>query len=353
MELFTIGPVEMYESTLNIRSRQIPYFRTTDFSKLNLETDEMLKRTIGTSNESKVIYLTASGTAAMEATVMNCLDADEDYVLVIEGGTFGKRFAQICEVHGIKYKSIKLSNYEELTLEHLSEVRNEKFTALLVNLHETSTGQLYDVKMLSEFCKSKNMLFIVDAISTFLCDNYEMDNWGIDATIISSQKGLCVAPGMSMVVLNEKILSKKVMNNSVKSIYFNFKDYIINMERGQTPFTPAVGIMYEINDMLRRIDKIGLDRHLSDIDNICKDFRHRIEKLPVSIPKFTLSNAITPVIFEKEIATYVYEQLVKNEGIYVNPSGGEIGKNMFRVAHVGNHVVEDNERLVKAIEKYL
>jgi aspartate aminotransferase-like enzyme len=85
-------------------------------------------------------------------------------------------------------------------------------------LHETSTGQLYDIKMISKFCKKNNMYLIVDAISTFLCDEYHMDENDIDVTIISSQKGLCVAPGMSMVAINSRILKERVMNNNV-SLY--------------------------------------------------------------------------------------------------------------------------------------
>lgn len=353
MKLFTIGPVEMYQSTLDIRGRQIPYFRTDDFSKLNLETDIMLKNLIGTSKYSKVIYLTASGTAAMEAAVMNCLSPDEDDVLVIEGGTFGKRFGQICDVHHIKHSSIVLEQDEALTPEHLEKYNNKRFTAMLVNLHETSTGQLYDVKMLSEYCKSKGMYLIVDAISTFLCDRYEMDNYGIDVTIISTQKGLCLAPGMSIVVLNEKIIEERVKQKLANSVYFDFNDYIVNMERGQTPFTPAVGIMHELNDMLKSITQTGLDNFLNHIEDICLDFRKRIEELPVTIPSYRLSNAITPVIFEKPVAHDIYRKMSENDGVFVNPSGGLQGEKMFRVAHVGNHTISDNEILVSLIGKYL
>lgn len=353
MKLFTIGPVEMYQRTLDIRGRQIPYFRTDDFSRLNLETDKMLKNLIGTSESSNVIYLTASGTAAMEAAVMNCLSPDEDNVLVIEGGTFGKRFGQICDVHDIKHSSIVLEQGEALTISHLEKYDNKNFTAMLVNLHETSTGQLYDVKMLSEYCKSKGMYFIVDAISTFLCDRYEMDKYGIDATIISTQKGLCLAPGMSMVVLNERIIEERVKRKLAKSVYFDFNDYMLNMERGQTPFTPAVGIMYELNDMLKSITETGLDNFLDNIEKICFDFRKRIEELPVSIPSYRLSNAITPVIFEKPVANEIYRKMSENEGVFVNPSGGLPGERMFRVAHVGNNTISDNEMLVNLIKKYL
>ena len=242
MKLFTIGPVQMFPETLDIRAQQIPYFRTTEFSQMMLKTDLLLKKVAGTGPESKVIYLTASGTAAMEATVMNCFSS-EDKVLVIAGGTFGQRFAEICRVHEIPSESIVLKFGEILTREVLEKYNDQGFTGMLVNLHETSTGQLYDIGIISEFCKRNGLYLIVDAISTFLCDEFYMDEWGIDVTILSSQKGFCLAPGLSMIVLNGKIIREKVLPKKVKSMYFNFNDYLCNIARGQTPFTPAVGIL--------------------------------------------------------------------------------------------------------------
>ena len=97
---------------------------------------------------------------------------------------------------------------ETLTREMIDEViGDEEFTGLLVNLDETSIGQLYDIEMLSELCKEKDLVFVVDAISAFLADEVNMDKYGIDAVILSSQKALSLAPGLSVVALSEKILN--------------------------------------------------------------------------------------------------------------------------------------------------
>ena len=87
---------------------------------------------------------------------MNCF-TKEDNLIVINGGSFGNRFTQICEIHEIPYKAVKLDE-EELTKEMIEEVmKYEKFTGLLVNLDETSNGQLYNIEMLSEVCKEHNL----------------------------------------------------------------------------------------------------------------------------------------------------------------------------------------------------
>ena len=103
MKLFTIGPTEMYENTKVVRRNDIPYFRTPEFSADVQLMDRLLKKQMGTAESSQTIYLTASGTGAMEATIQNCFSA-QDKLLVIDGGSFGNRFAQICDIHRIPYE---------------------------------------------------------------------------------------------------------------------------------------------------------------------------------------------------------------------------------------------------------
>lgn len=351
MKLFTIGPTEMYQNTLEVKAQMVPYFRTKEFSDLMLETDKLLKKSIGTTEASQTIYLTASGSGAMEATVMNCFD-QKDKLLVISGGTFGERFEDICRIHSFNYEVLKIEFGQKLTQEMLKPFENKGFTGLLVNLHETSTGQLYDVQMLSEFCQRNQLFLVVDAITAFLCDPYNMDKYHIDATIISSQKGLCLSPGLSIVILS-KWMVKKVNQSKVKSLYFDFKDYIKNMERGQTPFTPCVGILYELNDMLKKIDQEGIERHLNRVRVLCENFRESIKNLPISIPNYPLSNSMTPIIFEKPIAKEVFEGLKNQYGIYVNPTGGKLKERLVRIAHIGNLTIEDNQMLIEHLKVFL
>ena len=352
MRLFTVGPVEMFDEIKKVRADKdsVPYFRTAEFSKLMLETDALFRKFAKAEKNAKSIYLTASGTAAMEATVMNCLNA-EDNVLVINGGTFGQRFADICVIHGIPYDEVKLECGEALTQASLINFENNTYTALLVNIDETSTGQLYDIKLLADFCKRHDMYLIVDAISSFLCDEFDMAANGVDVMITSSQKGACISPGLSMVLLSERMLRERVLKQHIKSLYFDFKDYLKNFERGQTPYTPAVGICIELYTALKMVEKIGLSQHLKNVAAVAEDFRERIKELPVSIPGYTLSNAITPVIFDQPIAYKIFEILKDEYDIFVNPTGGKMHDTSFRVAHIGQTSPKDNEFLVDCIKK--
>ncbi|WP_406535728.1 pyridoxal-phosphate-dependent aminotransferase family protein [Methanobrevibacter sp.] len=349
--LFTIGPVEMYPETLEIGGKQVPYFRNDEFSNVVFSVNEGLKRLLF-NEDGEIVLLTSSGTGAMEATIMNCF-TKEDNLIVIDGGSFGHRFTQICDVHEIPYEAVNVAFGETLTREMIEEkLGNDKFTGLLVNLDETSNGQLYDIKMLSDVCKENDLIFVVDAISAFLADEVNMDKYAIDAVILSSQKALSLAPGLSIVALSERMLKRVEVIDS-KSIYFDFKDHLKNAERGQTPFTPAVRIIIELEDMVKRLEEKGVDNIIKETNEIATYFRKRVKEIGLDYPSYPLSNAVTPIIFPDNNADVVYKELIKDYGFVVNPSGGDFAKSMFRVSHVGNQSIECCEALIRAISETL
>lgn len=352
MKLFTLGPVEMFPFTKKIDEEKIPYFRTNEFSKIMMDSEKLLKECLYTNDDSKVIFLTASGTGAMEATVFNCF-TEKDRLLIIDGGIFGHRFTMICDSYNIPYDSINLTYGEVLTKEKLEPFWSINYDALLVNLDETSTCQLYDVKMLSDFCKQKNMYFIVDAISTFLADDYHMDRYDIDATILSSQKGLALAPGMSFVVLSKRLYQEKVQNNKIASLYFDFKTYVENQKRGQPPYTSAVRVALELNDMLHHLIEEGVENRIQTVMATAYDFRKRIVETGLKIPEFPLSNAATPLICPQNNAHELYMCLKEDYGVVLTPCGGDLKNKTVRVAHIGNHTVDENLLLISQIKSAL
>lgn len=352
MRIFTVGPVEMFERTLDVRSKQLPYFRTDEFSEVMLEIQTRLFRVLKTKESSKCAIITGSGSAAMEAVVSNSFDK-QDKLLVINGGSFGHRFVQLCEIYQIPFDEVKLNYDETLTQEHLDAYQNNEYSAMLVNIHETSTGQLYDIKMLSAFCKAKGMKLVVDAISSFLSDPFHMDDDGVDCVIISSQKALSLAPGLSMVVMNESFYLDNVKDKPIINLYLSLNEHIKNMERGQTPNTPAVGICFEVLDMLRYVEEKGVDTIIEETHAKAIRFREMIKPLDLSVPAFTLSNTLTPIVFENGKARIVYEYLRDKYDIFVTPSGGDLATKIIRVGHIGNMKDEYYDDLVEKMKEVL
>jgi len=344
---FTIGPVQSSDRVREIGGEQVPYFRTPEFSEIMLENERLVKTFANAPEDSRVVFITGSGTASMEATVINTLNK-EDKVLVVNGGSFGDRFVKLCQIHKIDYTEIKLEIGKTLKKEQLEQYGHKGYTAFLVNVDETSTGVYYDLNMIHEFCEDNSLFLIVDAISSFLADELDMSACNIDVMITGSQKALACPPGISLIVLSKKAIDR-VYNNESKCLYLDLKSALDNGVRGQTPFTPAVGILLQINARLKEIEENGGVK--SEIERTCtiaNDFRNRIKDLPFEIVSDSLSNAVTPLHPLNASAHDIFSIMKDKYGIWVCPNGGDLKDKIFRVGHIGNLTLEDNDKLIAA-----
>ena len=346
---FTVGPVMCSEEVRAIGGEQVPYFRTPEFSEIMLENEELMLKFSKAPKGSKVVFMTNSSTGSMEAVVMNCFD-ESDSVLVIDGGSFGHRFVELCDIHDVPYTVLHLNHGQKLTKEHLYEYDGKNFTGLLVNIDETSTGVLYDSEMIGEFCRKNNIFYVCDCVSSFLADPFDMAHCGADVMITGSQKVLACPPGISIIVLAPNAL-ERVKNRRVKSMYFDLSDALKNMERGQTPFTPAVGILRQINTRLKEIEaQGGADVEIARVAAQAEDFREKIKGLPFEIISESPANGVTSIHPQKDNAFEIFTELKDNYGIWICPNGGELKNRVFRVGHIGNLSHEDNTTLVNSLK---
>lgn len=354
---FTVGPVQMEEEIRRIGAEEIPYFRTPEFSALMKENEQLMTEFMEAEDGSRAVFLTGSGTAAMEAAVMN-LFTEQDRLLVVNGGSFGARFVKICRIHRIPCEEISLNSGETLKEAHLAPYKGKQFTGFLVNVHETSTGVYYDMELIHRFCQEEGLWLVVDAISSFLADAFKMKEWGVDLVLTGSQKALALPPGIAAMVMNRRA-AERIEHNQVQSLYFDLKEYLKDGLRGQTPFTPAVGILIQMNARLKSIAARGAAAERQRIAALAEDFRQKCRELPFEIVSEGLSNAVTPLHptgvltgedgKETPVSAYRIFQILKDEyGIFVCPNGGELADRVFRVGHIGNLTPEDNDKLIAA-----
>lgn len=345
---FTVGPVQSCQAVRDIGGENVPYFRTPEFSAVMLENEAWMKKYTHAPEGSRAVFLTGSGTASMEAAVMN-LFTPADKVLLVNGGSFGQRFHELCRLHEIPFAEIRLETGKALTAAHLAPYENQGFTGFLVNIHETSTGVRYDGDLIGDFCRRNGLFLVVDAISSFLADPLDMAAMGADAIITGSQKALACPPGISVIVLSPKAV-ERIEGNPVKCMYFDLKSALKNGERGQTPFTPAVGTLLQIHARLKQIEENGgVAAETAKIAALARDFRERIRELPVDICSESMSNAVTPLMTRGCSAYDVFTELKDGYGIWVCPNGGEFKDKIFRVGHIGDLTTADNAVLVDAL----
>lgn len=269
----------------------------------------------------------------------------------MNGGSFGHRFVELLELHHVPYTEIKLEHGKALKAEHLAPYEGQGYTAFLVNKHETSTGVHYDINLISNFCKRNNLFLIVDCISTFLADPFDMKELGADIMITGSQKALACPPGISVMVLSPNAISR-VNNTKCVCQYFDLQIALKNMERGQTPWTPAVGILRQINARLKEIDANGgVEGEIARIGALASYFRDKIKGLPFEIVSESLSNAVTPLHPTTASAYDIFLKIKDEYGMWVCPNGGDMKDIVFRVGHIGALTTDDYDKLIAAFKE--
>lgn len=266
---FTVGPVMSDDVVRAIGAEQVPYFRTPEFSAVMLENEKLIKKFAKAGDDARVVFITGSGTAAMEATVMNVFDKT-DKVLVVNGGSFGQRFVELCQIHEISYEEIKLEKGKALKKEQLDMYDGKGFTGFLVNVHETSTGVHYDIEMISKFCKKNGIFLGVDAISSFLADDFDMNKLGVQVMLTGSQKALACPPGVSVIVLSDEAI-KRVENRDVKLF-------------GDTHL-----VTDDYKQMLNEVDAVYVvsppKQHYQDIKTALEYKKHILCESPITVSK--------------------------------------------------------------------
>ena len=234
--------------------------------------------------------------------------------------------------------------------EHLAPYEGKGYTAFLVNKHETSTGVHYNMNLISDFCRRNGLFLIADCISSFLADSFDMKELGVDIMLTGSQKALACPPGISIMVLSPNAIARINKTHCICQ-YLDLQIALNKMERGQTPWTPAVGILLQINARLKEIEaQGGVDSEIARIGSLAEYFRRGIKDLPFEIVSESLSNAVTPLHPTTASAYDIFLKMKDEYGIWICPNGGDMKDTIFRVGHIGALTTTDYDKLIAAFK---
>lgn len=322
------------------------YMRTDAFSQINKESERMLLDLIHCPGGRTIIY-TGSGTGAMSAVVENYVSTKKK-AFVIDGGSFGHRWFQLCEYYGIPVFDYKVPFAKDIDYALLEQtVASEKPDVFLCQHHETSSGQLFDLKKISEICHRHNVSLVVDVISSFLAEELDMSALDIDICITSTQKGLNIPPGLSVLFFSPN-LDGYAFNH--RGYYWDFDDNFSNLKRGQTPFSPATILYLQLHARLKQLTNDGGERkNIADVRHRAEVFRVLCQKYGWDVPAENPSYAITGFQTKDTADRVIFKGLIDKYDTYIMP-GGVPG--FYRVSHMGLQSDEDLDRLAAAIHEF-
>ena len=353
-ELRIPGPTPCPPEILQAMARQMIDHRGTEFVKILNRVTDKLKQVFMTKNDLYV--LTGSGTGGMEALVVNTLSPG-DKVLAVSIGSFGDRFATIAKKFGADVVPMNVEWGKAAEPDSIRKAlqADPKIKAVLVTHNETSTGVTNDLAAISSVVKSFDKLLLVDAISSMSSIKCPVDEWKLDVVASGSQKGWMVPPGLVFVSVSPEAW-KAHASAKMPRYYWDFTQAKTYLERGQTPWTPAVSIVFAMDIALDMIFKEGLDNVFARHARVAKAARDGVKSLGLSLygDEKHASNTVTAVTAPEGLDVRNLRRILREEHKVVLAGGqGKIEEKIFRIGHLGWVNEADIRKVIIALKAAL
>lgn len=339
------GPVSVDHKVLLAMATSMFNHRGPKFNRLFVEVKDKLRRILGTSSE--IYFITGSGTAGVEFAVSN-LVAPGDKVVVCTNGYFAERMRDTFKAYGASVVEVASEWGRGVDLEGLKDqVDGAAIVAVVFN--ETSTGVVNQVREVAQIARRAGALCFVDNISG-VGNPYEMDAWGIDVTVIATQKGLATPPGASFVALSERA-REKAYKTPKRSVYFNIELFDKAAAEQSTPATPAISIINALNVSLDEILEEGVERFVRRHSVNAEAFRRGVFAMGLELfsDRSVASNTVSAIRIEGR-ARAVANTMRDRHEVVVAAGLGRYRDDVLRVGHMGRVDMKDIVTTLSALE---
>ena len=348
------GPTPCPDEVLQAMTKQMINHRGPEFGQILNEVTAQLKEAFQTSND--VFLLTGSGTGGLEAAVVNTLSPG-DKVLSVSIGVFGERFATIAQQFGAEVIPLQFEWGKAADIDTIRRVLKAEpdIRAVLVTHNETSTGVTNDLAQISAVVKEFDKLLLIDAISSLSSINLPVDDWHCDVVVTGSQKGWMVPPGLAMVSVSEDAwrAHKKA---KMPRFYWDFTKAKSYLEKGQTPWTPGMTIVFALSVSLKMMLAEGLTNVFARHTRVANRARESVKSLglPLFADEKYASNTVTSVAGAGGLDIIKMLRIMREEHQIVLGGGQQsLGGKIFRIGHMGWVAEEDIDVVISALKVVL
>lgn len=350
--MFVPGPVDVDPEVMLAQTRAMIPHRSKEFETLYRQVEEKSRLLFNT--DFRVFLAAASGSGLQEAAVRNFV---KEKVLVCINGAFAERWYEVAVSNGKQVDRIDAAWDQPVTPEMIPDkMRGKDYEAILLVHNETSTGLQNPVKEIASAVHeiSPNTLICVDTVSSLGGVKIEMDKWGLDMVLSSSQKCLALPPGLALGAVSDRALDY-ARGVPDRGWYFD----LIRMEKHRlkdsTPATPAMSLIYALDYQLDRILDEGLENRYQRHESMAKRVQvWALDRgLSLFAPEGFRSQTVTTVINEKNWDISELNKFLLQKDMRIANGYGQLKGKTFRIAHMGETTLEDVERLLQAMEEFM
>lgn len=353
-KLFIPGPVDVREDVLQKLATPMIGHRTKDASALQRSISEKMKKVMYTDNQ--IILSTSSGSGLMEGAIRSCT---RKRAAVFSVGAFGDRWFKMAKTNGVPADKISSEPGYPTTPEMVDEALSTgNYDVITVTHNETSAGLMNPVAEIGALLKAKypDVLLLVDTVSSMGGTKIEVDKWGIDVCITSTQKCIGLPPGMSICSVSERAIeaARQVEHRGLYFDLVELYDYIQKKDH-QYPSTPSLPHMFALDYQLDRILAEGLEnrfaRHL-EMAHYVRDWAKKYFDLFVVDEKY-YSNTLTTIKNTRGISVADLNKTLGERGFAISNGYGDLKEKTFRISHMADYTLDEVKSLIDNINDIL
>jgi aspartate aminotransferase-like enzyme len=349
--LRTPGPTPLPPSVREAQSAQMINHRGPEFAEMLHEISSGIRELIGASGD--VFLLTGSGSGAMEAAIVNTLSPG-DRVLAVSIGSFGERFAHIASAFGA---AVDVLDFEWGTAADPDVLRDrlagaEPYRAVLITHNETSTGVANPLQALAGVVRAApgDPLLVVDGISGLGAMPFEMDAWGIDLVVSASQKAWMASPGIAIAAVGERARAAAA-SARMPRVYWDFEEARRWAAKGQTPWTPAISVLYGLRVGVASLVAEGRERTWERHRAVAEGVAAGLDRLGLSLvaPPAHRSPTVTAAWVPPQIEWGALNAALLARGLVLAGGQGKWTGRILRFGHMGEisiHEMADGLQLL-------
>ncbi len=354
---FLPGPTEVLPEVLEAQVGPMTAHRSKDMEALIARVQPGLKTIFRT--ERPVYIAASSATGFMEAALRN---GARRRVLALVNGAFSERFQAIARANGLEADALDVGWGGVHTADRVADaLKKGDYDAVTVVHCETSTGVLNPIGEIAAAAHaSGDVAVLVDAVSSMAGAPVETDAWGLDFVLTGSQKCLALPPGLALGVAQGSVLERASAKPD-RGVYFDFLAFEKNLEKNQTPNTPAVSLIYALAAQVERIERETIEARWERHEAMARrtwawveEMRDRGVDISILAPEGYRSPTVTCINVPPGRTGPEIAAAVKARGGYtIAPGYGKLKDQTFRIGHMGDHTVEELESLLEVLAEVL
>lgn len=336
------GPTSLPPSVREAGGRQMINHRGPEFAAMLARIQTGMRPFFGTDGE--VAILSCAGTGGLEAAVVNVLSPG-DRVLGVSIGAFGDRFANIAEAYGAAVDRMSAEWGHAARPDELRErLRGGDYRAVLLTHNETSTGVMNSIADLAAAIRDEapEALVLVDSVSALGAVPFQMDAWGCDLVVTGSQKAWMAAPGLAMVAASERAW-EAMETARMPRFYLDLRKHRDSAKSGETPWTPAIAVVYQVDEGLRLMTAEGAGNVFARHAACAAATRAGLETLGFELfaDPASRSTTVTAAWIPDGLDWKAFNGEVKRRGVVLAGGQAKLKGRIFRMGHLGSVTVDE------------